>query len=232
MPRNEGHIIPQGEEFLPDRVDERVVVATRKVSTPDRTLEEDITDLGQFAGRMVENNVSRCMAGAMQNLQHLVAKADLISVLQPTRRFKRANARQAKRPALIRHTLQPEAVFFLRPLDFHAKLLCQFCGCSRMINMTMRHKNLGQGQLFALQQAHHPIQITARINHDGLARFFTPEYGAVLLKGGHGNDGVAHDFFREKRNGADYRMQKMLAEIKKRRLNWNNNKKHRVMKHF
>ena len=210
MTGNEGDIVAQGEQAFLDRSEQGFVIATREIRPSNRALEQDVSDLGQPARCVEEDDMTRGVARAMQYVKHDLTKRHLIAILQPARRRKTAHIRKAKHFALLRHAIDPELVFRMRSFDRHPGLLGQGRNPAGMINMAVRHQNFGQGQLFVGQDSPNTLNVTARINHGRLPRCLTPENSAVLLEGGNGNDGVAHDILAYSLEGADYRTRPSL----------------------
>ena len=75
MAGNELDIIAERPELLMDRVDQRLVIAARKIGAADRAGEEHIADQGQFRRGMEKHHMPRRMAGCVQHLS-------LIHILQ------------------------------------------------------------------------------------------------------------------------------------------------------
>jgi hypothetical protein len=61
-----------------------------------------------------------------------------------------------------------------------------------MIKMPVRQQDAGRYQVLTLKHLLNSVDISARINHDSLARLFAPEDTAVLQEGCYGNNGMAH----------------------------------------
>ena len=210
MAGNEGNIVAQREQAFLDRSEQGIVIASREIRPANRALEQDITDLGQPARCVKEDDMAGGVPGAMQYVKHDLAKRHLIAILQPARRRKTAHIRKAKHFALLRHAIDPELVFRMRSFDRHPGLLGQGRNSAGMIDMAVRHQNFGQGQLFVRQDSPNTLDVTARINHGRLPGCLTPENSAILLERGNGNDGVAHDILAYSLGGADYRTQPSL----------------------
>jgi hypothetical protein len=62
------------------------------------------------------------MAGAVIDLERLVAERDRVAVLEPAVRLERLGMPKAESPRLLGQLLDPEAFLLLRPLDRNAEL--------------------------------------------------------------------------------------------------------------
>jgi len=129
----------------------------------------------------------------MQDIELDLAEADLVATLQPARRRKALHIRKAEHLALLRHAVDPETVVDVRPFDRHAGTLDQRSDGAGVVDVAMRHENLGQTQLLFGKHAQDAVDIAARINDRRLTGGLAPENGAVLLERGDWNNRIAHD---------------------------------------
>ena len=141
---------------------------------------------------MVENHMTRRMAGAMQDLELDIAETHLVACVQPAVRFEALRARHTEHLALLRHALDPESVFLLRPLDQHAGARRQRGHAAGMVDVAVGDEYFRQRQLLLIEKLEDALDVAARVDDRRLAGLFAPEDGAVLLEGSDGNDGVAH----------------------------------------
>lgn len=81
----------------------------------------------------------------------------------------------------------------MRPFDRHRATFCQGRHAAGVIDMAVRHQNLGQRQVFIAQHLHDAVDVAAGVNHGRLTSLFAPENSAVLIEWRDGNNGVAHD---------------------------------------
>src|SRR5689334_21500985 len=90
MPGHEGGVVAHRPEAFGDRADELLLIATFEVPPADRALEEDVADQRQLRLSVMEYDVPWRVAGAVANVESELAYGDLVAVLEPTRRLKRA----------------------------------------------------------------------------------------------------------------------------------------------
>ncbi len=83
MPRNEGGIVAKRPEPAGDRIDQVLMIAHREVGSPDRTLEQDIADDRKLRGRMVKDDMTGRVAGAMIDVEDEIAHRHLIAIDEP-----------------------------------------------------------------------------------------------------------------------------------------------------
>ena len=69
MARQEGDIVPQREELVADRVDERGVVAAGEIRAPDRAGEEDVAHDRKTCGSIVEDDMAGRVPGAVNDVK-------------------------------------------------------------------------------------------------------------------------------------------------------------------
>src|SRR3546814_15258331 len=78
VPGDEGHIVPQRPELLGDRIHQIRKIAARKIPAADSPLEQDIADHGELAGRVMEHDMARRVAGTVQDVDFQFAHDDLV----------------------------------------------------------------------------------------------------------------------------------------------------------
>ncbi len=116
MPRHEGHIIAKRPKPVGDGVDQRLVVAARKIGAADRALKQHVAHNGEPARCVKEDDVTGRMARAMTNLKGLLAKRHGIAVGKPAIGFEGLEARKAKAHTLLRQLVNPETIVWVRAL--------------------------------------------------------------------------------------------------------------------
>jgi len=83
MTGNEHIIVTQRQQFFGDGIEQVGMVALRKVSATNGTMEQHVTYNGQCRSGVVEHHMARCMARTMQYSQRQVADRDSITIDQP-----------------------------------------------------------------------------------------------------------------------------------------------------
>ena len=101
MTGDETHGVAEWKEPVTDRVEKLAMVAARKVGAPDRAAKEHVADLGQLRFGLMEDDVSGCVSGAMDDFQALIADRDPITVLEPAIRLEDRDRREAEHSALL-----------------------------------------------------------------------------------------------------------------------------------
>ena len=125
MAGDEAHVIAQWEEFLPNAADQGGVVPLGKIGTPDGPLEEHVPHLGQAFAGVVEDQVSRGVAGAVQHLKALLAEAHLVPLVEPAIGLASAAFIETEHVGLLGHVVEPEGVGLMGALDGHMQLFGQ-----------------------------------------------------------------------------------------------------------
>src|SRR5690606_24275068 len=117
--RHEGDVVTQRPQLVADRVDQVRMVAAREVRATDRPVEQHVAHDGEPRLAMEEHDMPRRVAGAMDDLERLLAEGDGVAVLEPAVGLERVEPRKAEALALLRQLRDPEGVLALRPLDRH-----------------------------------------------------------------------------------------------------------------
>src|SRR5215217_6467266 len=112
------------------------MVAAREIGSSDRSLEQHVADHRKLRFGMMEDDVPRSMAGAMADVEGEFADRHCVAVLQPPARLERLAGNAITHPVILQPRY-PEAVFFLRSFDRHAKLGGEDAGGPAMIDMAM-----------------------------------------------------------------------------------------------
>jgi len=194
MAGDEVDLVTEWEELFLDRANEGLVIAARKISPSNRSLEEHVANLGQVAGCMVENDMPRRVSRTVQDVQLNVAETHRITALKPARGLEAAYVGKSKHLALLLHAFDPEAVFLMRTFNkIDPGRFRQRRHATGVIDVAMRHEYFGQRQAFIAQGALNALDIATGINGHRLTGLFAPENRAVLFKGGNRNNKVAHD---------------------------------------
>jgi len=182
MPGDEGDIVTERKELLANRTDQGRVIAARKVGSPDRSGEQDVPNDGHLRLGMEEHHMTRRVTRCVNNLQDLFANRDGITVLEPAIRFEGLTAGKTEHAALVGHTLDPEQVVTLRPLDRHIQLARKLRRAAGVVDVSVRDQDLldRHAELFGGRK--NMIEITARIDYRGASGLLAPDDAAVLLK--------------------------------------------------
>ncbi len=146
---------------------------------------------------MVKYHVPRRVPRAMQDIELDLTEGHLIAILEPAIRREALHRRKTEHLALLRHAVDPETVFFMRPLDRHSGLLGQGGNGAGVVDMTVGDEYLRQGQPFCRQRLFDTADIATGIDNNCLPCLFAPENGAILFERCHRNDLVAHCEYRE-----------------------------------
>ena len=168
------------------------MVAAREVGAPDRALEKHVADLRQAIGRAEEHDVTGRVARAVQDIQLDVTETHLVAGLEPAVGLEALDPGETEHPALLRHADDPETVLLVRPLDRYPGTRGECRDAPGMVDVAMGDEDLLDAQALALQCCQDAVDVTTRVDHRGAPGFLAPEYGAVLLERGDGDDDVAH----------------------------------------
>jgi hypothetical protein len=190
----EFNIVTQRPQALFNAVDQRLMIASGEIGASDGTLEQDITDNGDSITFVKKDHMARRVARAVQDIELLLANGDAVTLIQPSVGFEYLGGGEPEHLALFRHCLDPEPVLFMWTFDYQAPSSGQFTYATGMIDMRVGNQNLFQLQTLILDHLEYLIQVAAWIYHRGFLAFLTPQQGAVLFKGGDGDDGKFHCF--------------------------------------
>lgn len=190
MTGDEAHLIAKGEEPLADGGDEVPVVAPGKVRSSDGTLEDDITHLRQPVRGGVEDHVTRRVARTMNDFQLNPAHLDQVPLIKPLIGGKGRDWREAEGSALAGQRIQQEGILPVRSEDGQVQMFSQEGGGTHMIKMSVGEQDFFQLNPRSRDQSEESVQITPWIDDCGPLGLITPEKGAILLVGRHGQDAI------------------------------------------
>ena len=114
---DETHVVAQGKELVADRVDQRRVVAARKVGAADRALEQHVADEGQLCFRLVEHHVAGRVAGTVQHGETQRTDFDRVAVFQPPVGHEGLDGRKTEHGRLLRQLMEGGGVIGEVTLD-------------------------------------------------------------------------------------------------------------------
>lgn len=189
---NEAHIIAEGKQLFTDGMHQRVEVSLGKIGAADRALKQHVAHHGDPGDGIEEHHMSGCVAGAMENLQSLVADGDGIAVLQPAVGREAVGERKAEHPALLRQFVDPEAVLALRPFDGQVLLARQCRDAAHMVEVPVGAEDFLQRDALFGDGGEEIIQVAAGVDQRAPHGFFAPDKTAILLVGRDGNDQKFH----------------------------------------
>ena len=192
MAWNEFDLVTERKQFFADGVNQRGMVAARKVGTSNRAGKKHIANSGEPRLPMKEHDVARRMAGAVNHFERLLAEGNGIAVFQPAIRHEGFNRWKAVGTCLLRQILQKEEILLMWPLDTDAKSLRQNTGRRRVIEMTMRQQYLFDLGARVIGNGEDALKVATRVDYDCPPRLFTDQQRAILFKRRYGNDGVFH----------------------------------------
>lgn len=184
---DEGYVVAQRPQFLGDRIDQILVVSTRKISSADAALEKHVTHDREAARPVIEDDMSRRVSRAMDYIERKVAYGYRIAILQPSIGFKGFGV-HAPASAVIVQLSDPEAVVLMRAFDLEAQLLRQDSGLPAMVEMTVCDEQLFKLHPRLRHRSLQLVEISTRIDQRALVGFGTPEERAILRKWSDRND--------------------------------------------
>ena len=117
MTRHKYEFVSEWPELFFDGCDERIVVALRKVGTPDRPAKEYVAHESDICICAIENHVTGCVPRTMSNAEPLFAYPHLVILLQPASGLKRLSRREVEHFTLARQRVYPELVGFMGTFD-------------------------------------------------------------------------------------------------------------------
>src|SRR6516165_8458774 len=82
MAANETDVVAKRQQLFLDRPDQGRVAAARQVGAPDRTVEQDVADMGEAQLLAEIDHAARRMTGAMQDVEGKLPDPDLIALVE------------------------------------------------------------------------------------------------------------------------------------------------------
>lgn len=185
------NIISERKQFGTDHAQQCCMVATRKIRTSDRALEQHVTDKGKPRIRLKKHHVPGRMTGTMQYIEPQIADLHLVAVIQPAIRRERHCRRKAEQLGLLRQRIQPELFFTLRTDNRNAERIAQFHGRAHMVKMTVGEQHTLQRESALRHLGKQAFGFTTGVDQRGTTGF-VPNQRAVLLIRGDREDGKLH----------------------------------------
>src|SRR5579872_1215260 len=182
MSADETDVVAEREQLLLDRFDQGRVIAARQIATSDRTVEQDVADMGKTYFLVEEHHASRRVTGAVQNIEVQFADANLIVFLEPAVWSEVAHTRNAKAHPARHHIIEQELVGDMRALDSHFERIAQFRRASHMVDMAVGQPDFIDRDAGLLDRGLNLRNVATGIDHDRLHARGTPQQGAVLLE--------------------------------------------------
>lgn len=192
MAGDERDVVPQRKQPLPDRGDQRIVIAPGKIGPADTSLEENIADERGGGLPMEKDDVPRRVAGTVDNVEAQIADRNRVAIGKPLVGLEGFGGRKTEHGCLLRKQVEPEAVVAMRPDNGDLVHRRQFRRRSYMIQVTMGEQDLIELHLLPFDGVAQTVDFAARVDQCGPAGTFTPEEGAVLLEWRDGKDFVSH----------------------------------------
>jgi hypothetical protein len=129
-----------------------------------------------------EHHVAGRVAGAVVDLERLVAEPDGVAVVQPLVGLERFGGREAEALTLRRQLLDPEALVFLRADDRHAVVRRERLRARAVIDVAVREQHFLELHVLPRDLLFDAFEIAAGIDDGGAAGLFADEQRAVLLE--------------------------------------------------
>lgn len=142
--RDEAGIVAERPETCANGLQQVRMVAAREIGATDAACKQNITDQGEVTLGVVEDDVSRRMSGAMQDVEGLFTDCDLIPVFQPAIREKCGDCLGAEHSGLSRQLLEPETVVYVRTQNGDPGAIGHFTGSADVVQVAMGKQNLFQ----------------------------------------------------------------------------------------
>ena len=180
MARDKDDFVPQRQQGLGDRLDQRTVIPTGKVGAADAAGKQHIANPGEFFGLVQQHDMARGVAGAEVDIQLALAKLHLVTLLQPAIRRERGGMGEAEHLALLGQHVEPEGVLLVGAGNGDASFFPQLGSGTDVIQMTVGQQDMSQGQAALGDGSQQFVRFAARIDQGGLMGLVTPDEGAVL----------------------------------------------------
>ena len=137
---------PKREQSVANRIQQVPVIAAGEIRTPDRALEQHVPDLHQAGLGLVEDDVARGMAGAVDDLQGRCRRGRPDRRGPATARDRRAPP--SRRPNILAWSgscVEQKGVIPVRAQHRHPQPLRQLDGAAYMVDVTMGQQDLDRG---------------------------------------------------------------------------------------
>lgn len=130
---NKRDIIAQRKKLQANRVQQFLMVATRKVGAADRTAEQHIANQCKLSLGIIEDDMSGRMSRRMNNLQLGFTDHDPVALLQPAVRLERLRRGETELPRLLGQLIDPEFIGAVWSLYRQLELRSHFTDRAHMI---------------------------------------------------------------------------------------------------
>ena len=165
MSRHERDVVAERPEFFVYGAHEIGVVAARKISSPDRSREQDVADQREPVFPAEEHHVTRRVARTVINLHDFLAELHGVAFFKPSLRRERLCFAEAEALALLGQLVDPKRVFLVRSVNHYAIVVSNCLGTAAMIEMAMREQHFLDGYVEFGNGPDDPVNVSARI-HD------------------------------------------------------------------
>ena len=201
----EGHVITQRQQLGLDRVDQVSVVATWEVGAANAARKQHIAHKSVARGGLKKHHMAGRVAGAMQHLQLALANLHHIAIFEPLRGREHLGLRKAKHLRLFGQPINPELITRVRPHDGQAVRARQRAGGPGVVNVRVRQPDGFEVQLAFADGLLQHGDVTTWVNQRGVARFITPNQGAVLFKSSDGDgEALEHGWDEAENKGSNW----------------------------
>jgi hypothetical protein len=192
---DEPHLVPEREEPLADRAQQRGMIAARKVGAADGAAKEDVADLGESGDRVEKDQVAWGVTWAVQDLEHALTDLDLLAVLEPSIRAERRLMWQAEELRLLRECVEPKCIRSVRSEDRNPESFGKIRGGADVIQVAVRKQDQPRRRAQAIDRVEDALGLAARVDDRGVARLRAREDRAILLERRDRDDFEAHRRF-------------------------------------
>jgi len=177
----QGHVVPQRPDPGPNRLEQLRMVTAREIRSPDRTLEDHVTDNRDGRLPMNQDDVSRRVPRAMQHVERLLPERDLVALRQPTVGNECLAGRKTELLTPLWQRFEQEQVVAVWALDRQLQFTRHAPNGTDMIEMTVRDQDLFDLDARLSGDFEDAFGFATGINDRCPAGGFTTQQRAVLL---------------------------------------------------
>ena len=187
MAADEAHIVAKRQELGSDAGDKKRAVAVGKVGAADRAGEERVAELGEAGGALDEDDVTRGVAGDVQDVEAVGAELDR-PALGEEAGWPDVAGREVVLAAHAFEVVEEEGVAFVGAFDGCAGEIVELGGAAGVIEMAVGQQDALDGERARLDSFGDQGRVAARIDDERGLGLGVVDKGAVLLKRGNGDD--------------------------------------------
>ena len=187
MAGDKHRVVAHGPQALGNAVDQRVVVALRKIGAANAAGKQHVAHKSAANVGRIKHHVAGRVAWAVAHLQGVGPQGDGVAIVQPARGREGARGRKAIGRRRHGHAVNPKLVRRVRPDDGQVQQLGQLSGGAGVVEVAVGDPDLLKLHAQAFDRFQQQLHVATGVDDGGATLFIAPDDGAVLLESGDGD---------------------------------------------